>query len=176
MALNSSAEGIYPFLAAHRIAYERVDHPPVYTCEEAEELVPQLPGAHTKNLFLRDGKGRRHFLVVVDWEKQVDLKQLAQVLQVNKLGMASPQRLQKYLGVEPGAVTLLGVVNDAEKGVEVLFDEEIWAAEALQCHPLVNTATLAIGREDVERFLQASGHGYRVVDVPARKDRKAPPP
>ena len=159
---------IFAILAEHDIAYERVDHPPVYTCEEAEEKVPPLPGVHTKNLFVRDGKGRRHFLVVVGWEKQVDLKALGGVLETSKLGMASPERLLKYLGVEPGAVTLLGVVNDREGAVEVVIDQEVWAAEALQSHPLVNTSTLAIGRADVERLLQATGHEPRVLDVPAR--------
>ena len=160
---------IFRFLADHDIPYERVDHPPVFTCEEAERLVPPLPGAHTKNLFLRDRKGRRHFLMVVDESKQVDLKQLTRLLQVSKLGMASPERLQRYLGVTPGAVTLLGLINDAERAVEVVIDEKVWAAEALQCHPLVNTATVAIARSDIERFLQLSGHGYQVVEVPGRE-------
>ena len=160
---------IFRFLADHDIPYERVDHPPVFTCEEAERLVPPLPGAHTKNLFLRDRKGRRHFLMVVDESKQVDLKQLTRLLQVSKLGMASPERLQRYLGVTPGAVTLLGLINDAERAVEVVIDEKVWAAEALQCHPLVNTATVAVARSDIERFLQISGHDYQVVEVPGRE-------
>ena len=160
--------GIFRFLDENRISYERVDHQAVFTCEEAEERVPPLPGVHTKNLFLRDRKGRRHFLVVVGFEKQVDLAGLTRILEVNKLGMASPKRLQRYLGVEPGAVTLLGVFNDAEQAVEVVIDERVWAAPALQCHPLVNTATLAIARSDLERFLAATGHQPRVLEVPGR--------
>ena len=159
---------IFAVLAEHDIAYERVDHPPVYTCEEAEEKVPPLPGMHTKNLFVRDGKGRRHFLVVVGWDKQVDLKALAGVLETSKLGMASPERLQKYLGVEPGAVTLLGVVNDTDGAVEVVIDAVVWAADQVQSHPLVNTSTVAIGRADFERLLRATGHEPRIVEVPAR--------
>ncbi len=160
---------IYSFLAGHGIPYTRVDHPPVFTCEEAERLVPPLSGVHTKNLFLRDGKGRRHFLVVVGWEKQVDLKALARVLAVGKLGMASAERLQQHLGVEPGAVTLLGIVNDREKAVEVVLDAGVWQAEALQCHPLVNTATLAIARRDLERLFGICGCRFRVVEVPGRE-------
>jgi len=159
---------IYRFLDQHHIAYQRVDHAPVYTCEEAEAMVPTLSGAHTKNLFVRDGKGRRHFLIVVGWEKQVDLKALGGVLAVKKLGMASPERLQRYLGVDPGAVTVLGVLNDAGRQVEVLFDAAVWQAEALQCHPLVNTATLSISREGIACFLEQLGQPYRVLDVPAR--------
>ena len=117
---------------------------------------------------MRDGKGRRHFLIVVGWEKQVDLKALGGVLAVKKLGMASPERLQRYLGVDPGAGTVLGVLNDAGRQVEVLFDAAVWQAEALQCHPLVNTATLSISREGIACFLEQLGQPYRVLDVPAR--------
>ena len=106
---------VYAFLADCEVPYQRVDHPPVFTVAEAEEKVPPLPGVHTKNLFLRDGKGRRHFLVIVDGAMQVDLKALRGVLGADKLGMASPERLDRYLGVAPGAVTLLGVLNDAER-------------------------------------------------------------
>ena len=159
---------ILDLLGEHDIAYLRVDHPAVYTCEEAERLVPPLPGAHTKNLFVRDRKGRRHFLIVVGWEHQVDLKELGRVLEVSKLGMASPERLRERLGVDPGAVTLLAVVNDEEKAVEVVIDQQVWAAEALQCHPLVNTSTLSIQRTGVEKLLQLLNQPYRVVDVPRR--------
>lgn len=152
------------------IEYEKAEHPPVFTCAEAEENVPPLPGAHIKNLFLRDRKGRRHFLLVVACEKRVDLKELAQVLAVDKLGMASSERLQKHLGVEPGAVTLLALVNDREKAVELVVDAEVWAAEALKCHPLVNTATLVIARNGIERLLEKTGHLLQVVEVPSRED------
>lgn len=159
---------IYRFLDDHGIAYDRVDHAPVYTCEEAEVAVPELAGSHTKNLFVRDGKGRRHFLIVVGWEKRVDLKSLCHQLEVKKLGMASPARLRQYLGVDPGAVTVLGVLNDMDHQVEVLFDTEVWQAQALQCHPLVNTATLCITREGIERFLRVLQQPYRILDIPAR--------
>jgi len=162
-------EDIYDLLARYRVAYVRVDHPPVFTCAEAEVLVPPLSGAHTKNLFVRDGKGDRHFLLVVGWDKQVDLRQLAQLLGVDKLGMASAERLRRYLGLEPGAVTLLGVVNDADRRVEVVIDTEVWQEETLQCHPLVNSSTLAIARQDIERLLQGTGHAYRIVSVPSKE-------
>ena len=159
---------IYRFLAENDIPYQQVDHPPVFTCQEAEDKVPPLPGVHTKNLFLRDGKGRRHFLVVVEGAMQVDLKSLRGILGVDKLGMASPERLEKYLGVEPGAVTLLGVINDRERAVELVFDRALWSADALQCHPLVNTATLVLARADVERLLERTGHTWQVVEIPTR--------
>jgi Ala-tRNA(Pro) deacylase len=157
-------------LAAWDIAYQKVEHPAVFTYAEAEAKVPPMPGAHTKNLFLRDRKGRRHVLVVVSGDKRVDLGALARQLAVDKLSLASRDRLWKYLGVEPGAVTLLALINDCERVVEVVIDRSVWAASALQCHPLVNTATLVIERADVERFLEKTGQVWRVVDVPARAE------
>jgi Ala-tRNA(Pro) deacylase len=142
----------------------------VFTCEEAERLVPPLPAAKTKNLFLRDAKGHRHFLVSVGHDKVVDLRALSLSLGSSKLGLASPERLEKYLGVTPGAVTLLGVLHDRDKAVEVIIDEPLWAASAFQCHPLVNTATLVIARDGLERFFQATGHTVRVMVVPSRRE------
>lgn len=159
---------IYEFLFEHGIEYERHDHPPVFTCEEADRLVPPLPAAKTKNLLLRDRKGQRHFLVVVGYEKVVDLKTLSSLLEVGKLSLASPQRLRRYLGVDPGSVTILGLMNDSDKAVEVIMDEVLWGSKAFRCHPLVNTSTLVISKENMERFLQITGHEIRVIDVPGK--------
>lgn len=159
---------IEAFLTAHGIAFERFDHPAVDTCEEAERLIPHLPGTPTKNLFLKDRKGRRHVLVAVGYEKSVDLQALAPLLQADRLVLASARRLQEHLGVEPGSVTLLGVLNDGERAVEVVLDRELWEAPSLRSHPLVNTATLVISREGMEAFFRATGHEPRVLEVPAR--------
>jgi Ala-tRNA(Pro) deacylase len=159
---------IYDFLEANAISFTRQDHPAVYTVEEARRLVPPLPGAKTKNLFLRDRKGKRHFLVVVGYEKTVDLKSLTSILGVSKLGFGSPQRLQRHLGVEPGAVSLLGLVNDTDHAVELIVDRSVWGARSLQCHPLVNTSTLVISDTGLRCFLEATGHQPRVLDVPDR--------
>jgi len=155
---------IYAFLKENEIAYQRFDHPAVYTCEESDRLCPKMPGAGTKNLFLRDNAGKRHFLVVVPKEKSVDLKKLKEVIGVSKLGFASEERLQKYLGLTPGAVTLLGLVNDPDCHVEVIIDEQIWD-KPLQCHPLVNTATLVIEPEGVKLFLDKTKHEPNIVNV-----------
>lgn len=159
---------IYPFLDTHGICYQRYDHPPVFTCEDVDRLVPALPGRKTKNLFVTDNKGKRHFLVTVPAEKTVDLKRLGEVLSANKLRFASAERLTARLGLEPGAVTLLGVMNDATGHVRVIVDKTLWEADALQCHPLVNTATLVISLDNVRRFLDATAHPATVIDVPAR--------
>ena len=158
---------IYKFLSDHNISYEKFDHPAVYTCDEAEKLCPKMPGIPIKNLFLRDRDGKKHFLVVVGYEKNVDLKALKDVLGVSKLGFASPERLQKYLGVEPGSVTLLGLANDIDKFVQVFIDEKLWG-QSFQCHPLVNTATLVISNEGIKKFFESTNHNFNLINVPAR--------
>jgi len=159
---------IYEFLDQHGLAYAKVEHPPVFTCEEAERWVPPLAAVPTKNLFLRDRKGLRHFLVVVGYEKSVDLKALSPLLGADRLLLASAERMQKYLGVEPGSVTLLGLVNDSQNAVEVVLDQAIDEAHALRCHPLVNTATLGISQADILRFLALTGHTPKTLNVPGR--------
>lgn len=159
---------IYQFLDAHNVEYERHDHPAVFTCEQALCLLPPLRGARTKNVFLRDRKGKRHFLVLVGYGKMIDLQALTPLLGVSKLGFASPERLQRYLGVDPGSVSLLSVLNDAGKVVEIIIDEDLWAAEAFQCHPLVNTSTLVISKAGLQRFLAATGHTARALNVPGK--------
>lgn len=158
----------FNYLAEHDIAYERHDHPAVYTIEEADRLVPPLPAAKTKNLFLRDFKGRRHFLVIVSGDKQVDIKGLQTTLETSRLSFGSPKRLKEYLGIEPGAVSLFAIVNDTEQKVEVIVDKAIWSASAFQFHPLVNTSTLVVSNEGVHRFLESTGHTPQVIDVPDR--------
>lgn len=157
---------IYKFLEDHQVEYERHDHPPVYTVEDVNRLVPPLPAAKTKNLFFRDSKGKRHFLVVVQGHKRIDMKALSNVLGSSKLRFGSPDRLKKYLGVDPGSVTILAVVNDTQKAVEVVMDKALWASDAFQFHPLVNTSTLVVSRNQLKRFFNKTGHEVRIIDVP----------
>jgi Ala-tRNA(Pro) deacylase len=160
----------YQFLADHHVEYERHDHSPVYTVEEAERLVPALAGAKSKNLFFRDKKGARHFLVVVSAKKRVNIKALPLVLESSRLSFGSPRRLEKYLGVQPGAVTLLAIFNDPEQHVEVYIDRELWESDAFNFHPLVNTSTLVITHTNLQRFIEATGHAIQVVDVPGQEE------
>jgi Ala-tRNA(Pro) deacylase len=157
---------IYKFLDDHHIEYERHDHPPVYTVEDVDRLVPPLDAAKTKSLFLRDAKGLRHFLVLVRGEKRVDLKTLPDLLKSSRLRFGSPDHLKKYLGVDPGSVSLFAVVNDVGMGVEIIMDSALWMSDAFQFHPLVNTSTLVISRENVKRFLDITGHNAQILDVP----------
>jgi Ala-tRNA(Pro) deacylase len=160
---------IYEFLDMHTISYERHDHPAVFTCEEADRLVPPMPGAKTKNLFIYNKKEDRHFLVVVECSVIVDLKALAQVLKVKKLALASERRLERHLELSAGAVTLLGLINDPEGAVEVVIDRELWESDVFRCHPLVNTSSLAISKEDLLRFIDLTGHAARILDIPRKR-------
>ena len=159
------------FLRQHDIAAARHEHPAVMTVEESERLVPKLPGAKTKNLFLRDRKGARHFLVTAPHDIAVDLEALGAALGAGRLGFASPERLRKHLGLTPGAVSLLGLVNDEAGAVEFVIDRSLWEAGAVHAHPLVNTATMVVSHADLERFLAATRHAPRVIDVPAAARR-----
>jgi Ala-tRNA(Pro) deacylase len=157
------------FLAHHSIEAKRFEHPPVTTVEESERLVPMLPGAKTKNLFLRDKKGARHFLVTVPHDLAVDLNSLGLLLGAGRLGFGSPDRLRKHLGVTPGSVSLLALVNDSAHAVEFVLDRRLWEADAVHAHPLVNDATMVIPHAQLERFLAATGHSARIVDVPGKR-------
>ncbi|MEP6656370.1 MAG: prolyl-tRNA synthetase associated domain-containing protein [Betaproteobacteria bacterium] len=161
------------FLKEHGIDPPRHEHPAVMTVAESERLVPPLPGAKTKNLFLRDKKGTRHFLATVPHDAVVDLNALGVAIGAGRLGFASPARLAHHLGITPGAVSLLALCNDTTRQVEFIIDETLWEAPALQAHPLVNTATMILTHADLERFLAATGHVPRVLRL-VKPHRSAP--
>lgn len=147
------------------IQSKHIDHAPVYTSEQARALVPRQQAASAKNLFLKDKKGKNHYLLVFDDRKKIDFDQLAAQIGSSRLSLASPARLNEHLGVEPGAVSLLALINDPSYKVQLLIDREVWNQQSLQCHPLINTATLVIAMPDVKRFLDRVGHAPLLVDV-----------
>ncbi|MEN9589668.1 MAG: hypothetical protein RLZZ481_1454 [Pseudomonadota bacterium] len=155
------------FLTTHAIKLERHEHAAVMTVAESELLVPLLPGAKTKNLFLRDKKGLKHFLVTIPAALSANLNQLGDVLGAGRLSFASAERLLTHLGVTPGSVSLLGLVNDAGHNVQFVIDQALWNAPAVQAHPLINTATLVVPHADLVRFLAATGHEPKIISVPA---------
>ena len=163
-----SRDTLLEFLSQQGINYEIFEHPAVFTVEEANLHLRGVPGQGTKNLFLRDDKGKRHILLSVSEHKQVDLKALSRQLGIKSLSLASPERLSSHLGILPGSVTLFAALNDHEKNVEVMIDEELLEQELLQCHPLVNTSTVVVRREDVLQTLRQDGHQVRAVSVPTR--------
>lgn len=156
---------IFNILERLSIRYEHIGHPAVYTSEEARQLVPHRPARAAKNLFLRDKKGKRHILLVVDDRKSVQFKDIERQTGLTHLSMGSPERLAHHLGVTPGAVSLLALINDPEGRVEVLIDRELWEVEEIQAHPLINTATVVISVADMARFIAHTGHSIQFVDV-----------
>jgi Ala-tRNA(Pro) deacylase len=154
------------FLDTHQLQVSRFKHAAANTCAEFKAVVPSLGGARNKNLFLQDKKGRRHFLVITPPEHNVDLPELSENLQAKKLGFASAERLKRFLGVEPGAVSVLALIRDIEKKVELIIDRHIWQANAIQAHPLVNTETFIIDNQELKRFLKITGHIPKIINVP----------
>lgn len=153
-------------LEALGIAFESHQHRPVYTVEEAEEVWAAVPGCGCKNLFLRDAKGERHFLVVVPKNKKVDIKALGAAQGLGRLSFGSPDRLMRFLGLEPGAVSPFGILNDPQGQVTVLVDQTILSEEAVGFHPNVNTATLALSVADFRRFLDSRPNTVQFITIP----------
>jgi Ala-tRNA(Pro) deacylase len=150
------------FLDANHFLYQRVEHPAVFTCAEAELHRPDVPAVSTKNLFLCDKKARRFFLVVTACEKTVKLEHLASQLGVPHLRFGSEENLARLLGVTRGSVTMMGLANDTEHAVKLWIDSEIWGNEYFLSHPLVNTATLVLAKSELERFFALTGHALHL--------------
>ena len=161
---------IYALLDSLGIPLERYDHAPVFTCDEADAAVPNHAAVQTKNLFLRDKRGRRHILLVTSCEKSVDVKRFADQIDADHLSFGSAERLERYLGVSPGSVTVLGLMNDTALGVELCVDADVWRTSSWRCHPLINSVTLVLARTDIERFLAHTGHTPRVLTLEGRRE------
>jgi Ala-tRNA(Pro) deacylase len=146
------------FMDANGLQYQRVEHPAVFTCAEAELHRPRMHAVSTKNLFLCDKKAQRFFLVVTACEKTVRLDALSAQLRVTHLRFGSEENLLRLLGVARGAVTMMGLINDMERKVELWIDAVIWQGDTFLSHPLVNTATLVLPKPELERFFTLTGH------------------
>ena len=145
------------------IAWERHEHPPVFTVEQAEVHWREISGLHVKNLFLRNDRGNRHYLVVLAASKKVDLKALAKLLSEDRFSFASAERLKRWLGVDPGSVSVFSLINDEAKGVEVVLDEDLQTADRAAFHPNDNRVTLVVNSTDLARFLAWTGHRVRYL-------------
>jgi len=152
-------------LARLGIPYVRHEHPPVATVEEAEKHWAGLKGTHCKNLFLRNYKGHRHYLVIAPVGRGIDLKRLTAELDEDRLSFASAERLKRWLGVEPGSVSPFGLVNDETHHVRVVCDVALRSSSSLGFHPNVNTATLEITFADFEKFLASCGNTVRWLEL-----------
>lgn len=159
-------DSLLALLARHQIAAETFDHPPLHTVAESKALRGALPGLQTKNLFLRDGK-KTYFLVSVAEDAPVNLKALRDPLGARgSLSFASPEALYEMLGVLPGSVSLLALVNDEARLVNVAVDRALMHAAAIGCHPLTNTRTTVLAPEALKAFLKVTGHRAQEIDLP----------
>ncbi len=163
--MPATPEQLFAALDALGIKHSTVSHPPLFTVAQSRALRGCIPGAHTKNLFLRDKKGAL-YLVVAEENAAIDLKSLHRRLGASgRFSFGSAELLREVWGVEPGAVTPFGAINDGSRRVTVVLDAALMEHRLLNFHPLVNTMTTAIGREDLVRFLEATGHVPRIARV-----------
>ena len=157
---------LFAFLDRLNIAHSTVSHPPLFTVTDSQSLRGTIPGGHTKNLFLKD-KADALFLIVADEDAAIDLKSLHQRIGSKRLSFGSAALLEEVLGVPPGSVTPFAAINDRAGRVSVILDAAMMAHETLNFHPLTNTMTTSIRRDDLPAFLNATGHLPRVLTVSA---------
>nr|WP_255616453.1 prolyl-tRNA synthetase associated domain-containing protein [Microvirga puerhi] len=153
-------------MAALGIAAETVEHEPVFTVAESRPVKAQIPGAHSKNLFVKDKKGR-YFLITAKDETRIDLKRAhAAIGASGRLSFGSADQLRALLGVEPGSVTPFAVANDREGQVTMILDANLMEHERMNFHPLVNSMTTGVSRDDLLKFLRATGHEPVILRLP----------
>lgn len=162
--MNGQPE-LYLKLEALNIPFEYYEHPPAPTIEEAKKYWVDLLATHCKNIFFRNHKGNRHYLVVLEHTRALAIHDLEKRLKQGKLSFASPKRMLKYLGITPGSVSPFGLINDLENHTHVFLDENLKKSEKISFHPNINTASLVIAFKDFERFLTATGNGFEYLKL-----------
>ncbi|MGC9343433.1 MAG: prolyl-tRNA synthetase associated domain-containing protein [Bacteroidales bacterium] len=163
--MNSDRQAVLDYLDNLDINYELYEHPPLPTIEEAVKYWSDIQATHCKNLFFRNHKGNRHYLVIFDHRQILGIHDLEKRLKQGKLSFASEKRMDKYLGIKPGSVSIFGLINDTENHVHVFLDKNIQDSEKISFHPNDNTATLVITMDDFEKFLEKSGNSYEYLEL-----------
>jgi len=161
----NGSEKLYRRLAELNIPFEYIEHPPAPTIEIAKQYWAGHDAKHCKNLFFRNHKGNRHYLVILDCDENMDIHSIERLLRQGKLSFASEQRMLKYLGVTPGSVTPFGLINDEEHHVYVFIDSKLQTADRLSFHPCINTASLIVSRQDFIRFMDNTQNQYEWIDL-----------
>jgi Ala-tRNA(Pro) deacylase len=161
-----SPDSLLAHLADLGIEASTTAHEAAFTVEQSKHLTGHLPGAHTKNLFVKDKKGRL-FLIIAEHERRIDLKRLHEAIgATGRLSFCSAEQMLEHLGVTPGSVTALAVIHDRNHAVTVVLDRGLAFAQLINCHPLINSMTTTLNRDDLMRFFSATGHEPMVVDLP----------
>jgi Ala-tRNA(Pro) deacylase len=161
---HATRANLFERLAELGIETHTTEHEAVFTVAESQRLDRELPGGHTKNLFLKDAKGRL-FLVTAEAHTAIDLKSLHKQIGCARLSFGKPDLLMEVLGVTPGSVTAFALINDREHRVSFVLDAKLLRCGTINCHPLTNTATTNIARDDLLRFIRACGHEPQVVEL-----------
>ncbi|MGH6874058.1 MAG: prolyl-tRNA synthetase associated domain-containing protein [Aestuariivirgaceae bacterium] len=163
-AVPASREKLFARLAGLGIATTTREHPPVFTVEEARALRGEIPGAHCKNLFLKDKEGALWLIVCLE-DRRVDMKALPTRIASGRLSFGRPEILRQFLGVDPGAVTPFALINAPPAAVNVVLDAEMMRHDLVNYHPLENSATTTIAAADLLKFIRACGHDPKIVDL-----------
>ncbi len=163
--MDNPQEKVFKILKALDIEYQLINHPAAFTVEDMDKLNLNQYGTGCKNLFLRDDKGKRHFLLVLDKDKKADLKKIQEQLGCSRLGFASEDRLFKYLQLHKGEVTPMGIINDSEAAVEVVLDNDLAGNDKLGFHPNDNTATIWISFDALKKVIEHNGNRIHFVTI-----------
>lgn len=161
--MSASPEDLFAYLDSLGIAHSTVWHEPMFTVAQSGTLKAEMPGAHTKNLFLKDADGAL-VLIAAEAHNQLKLNQLHKIIGTKRLSFGPAELMAEALGVAPGSVTAFALMNDAGGHVRFLVDAVLAGAATVHFHPLVNTGTTAISQADFRRFAEATGHGFEIID------------
>jgi Ala-tRNA(Pro) deacylase len=165
VTVSADEQAVAERLQALGIEVTRYEHPPAFTVEDAAAHWAEIPAAHCKNLFLRNQKGDRHYLVIIEHAKRADLRAVATQIGDGKLSFASPERLKAHLGLRPGSVSPFGLIHNRDHQVRVVIDRDLKSAERISFHPNINTVTVTLAYADFERFLADVGNPVWYVTV-----------
>lgn len=163
LSREENRKKVLDFLASMNISYEIYEHPPLNTISIALEFWKDIDAMHFKNLFFRNHKGNKHFLVIIKDTTPFDIHALEKKLKQGKLSFASEKRLMKYMGVMPGSVSAFGLINDSEHHVHLFLDEQMKKAEKVSFHPNDNTASIVISHDDFLRYLKKMGNTVEYI-------------
>jgi Ala-tRNA(Pro) deacylase len=163
--MATTPDELFAFLDRLGIAHRTVSHPPLFTVEQSQALRGQIPGGHTKNLFLKDKKGTLYLVTALE-DAAIELKSLHRRLGASgRFSFGPAEQMREVLGIEPGAVTPFAAMNDTAQRVTVVLDQALMTRPVINCHPLRNTMTTSIARDDLVKFLEATGHRPRIEAV-----------
>jgi Ala-tRNA(Pro) deacylase len=158
-------QGVYNVLATLKIPFHYIEHPPVPTVEEAEKYWADVDAAHCKNLFFRNHKGSRHYLVIFYYKKLLNIRDLEQRLKQGKLSFASAERMHRFLGLAPGSVSPFGLIHDTGNHVHLFIDSRLKNFNRISFHPNLNTASLIVSFDDFLRYLNYIGNSFEFIDL-----------